>query len=125
MTFPAILLVLIGLASVAAVVATIVTVVRDGYRPVRTDRTRLPGAPVTRPLAADSASGRSEATTAPEAHEPEPALRHTTGDSERAASPRHRAQPGERTGARPMPAAGGVSRGIAPRRAAAGPTRSR
>lgn len=36
------MLVLLGALSALAVVGALVDVARDGYRPVRTDRTRLP-----------------------------------------------------------------------------------
>ncbi len=55
-----ILLVLLGLVSLAAIVGTIVTVARDGYRPVRTDRTRLPAPQKPAPPAQDGAGAPAE-----------------------------------------------------------------
>jgi hypothetical protein len=54
-----ILLIVIGLVSLIAIIGTVVAVARDGYRPVPTDRSRVPL--------------RSDAAPSPDAPAPAPA----------------------------------------------------
>jgi hypothetical protein len=80
MTSSALLLILIGLVALAAVVGTIVTVVRDGYRPVRTDRNRIPARSTGRDAAAPAAPSPAAPAPAPaESGTPTSALRVQRG----------------------------------------------